>query len=288
MLHHHLEIAGATVESFSSGESLLTRLAAMRSMQFASPVEKSKSAAFTNGKAHTIESIDLILLDMQMPGLDGYETARRIRAAEYAIPIIALTASVLGGERRKCLNAGCSDYLAKPVRRHQLLSTLSSHLRPDQFAKVVIDKRADAVDGTNDNDGRARKSSVIEVECESAERCRILVIEDHTATRQAMVRLLTRNGYEATGAGTAEEGRTVVVSWVPNFILLDRSLPDTDGVSLAREFRSNPVLLDTRLICISGTALDTCLDDERVFDAFLLKPVELATLIKSISSLQSR
>jgi CheY-like chemotaxis protein len=70
--------------------------------------------------------VDLVLLDVMMPEMDGYETARAIRAMERfaALPIISLTAKAMKGDRRKSLDAGASDYITKPVDVDALLSLM--------------------------------------------------------------------------------------------------------------------------------------------------------------------
>lgn len=74
---------------------------------------------------------DAILMDIMMPGLDGYETIRIIRGIERFrdLPIIAITARAMHGDREKCLQAGASDYIAKPVDIDTLLSMLESWFR---------------------------------------------------------------------------------------------------------------------------------------------------------------
>ena len=74
---------------------------------------------------------DLILMDMEMPVMDGREATRRLKADEVhqKIPVIALTSNSLPGDREMAMNAGCDDYDTKPVDFPRLLEKIHSHLR---------------------------------------------------------------------------------------------------------------------------------------------------------------
>jgi signal transduction histidine kinase/CheY-like chemotaxis protein len=109
-----LRRAGARITIAGNGRELLERLGA-------DPEHDAPGAC---------PLYDLILLDMQMPVMDGYTAASILREQGYRRPIIALTAHAMAHDREKCLNAGCDDYLTKPIDRQRLIDAVLRHARP--------------------------------------------------------------------------------------------------------------------------------------------------------------
>jgi len=79
---------------------------------------------------------DMVLVDIKLPDIDGYEVARRIRASQdselHTVPMIAITANVLAGDAEKSLAAGCDAYLPKPVNVRELIARVDSYLSKDR------------------------------------------------------------------------------------------------------------------------------------------------------------
>jgi CheY-like chemotaxis protein len=113
--------------------------ATLRSKGVTVLVADTGAAALATLDAHP--EVDAVLMDIMMPEMDGYEATRRIRKQERfgAIPIIALTAKAMKGDRERCLEAGATDYLPKPVDADRLLRMLHDLVRPSRQAGARTD-----------------------------------------------------------------------------------------------------------------------------------------------------
>ena len=108
----------------------LTKALELLQMNVITAIDGAEALKALEAHPHT----DVVLLDMMMPNMDGYETAKRIRQDKKLkkLPVIAVTAKAMTGDREKCINAGASDYITKPVDVDQLLSLLRVWLYDSQ------------------------------------------------------------------------------------------------------------------------------------------------------------
>jgi CheY-like chemotaxis protein len=102
LLQHFLKRTGARVEFAYDGQQAIHRI---------------------NESISSSDPYAIVLMDMQMPVLDGYNATMQLRGSGFDAPIVAITAHALDGDREQCIDAGCDEYLTKPVNRKALIET---------------------------------------------------------------------------------------------------------------------------------------------------------------------
>jgi two-component system sensor histidine kinase/response regulator len=126
--------SGATRILLVEDNAVNQRLAVRMLQKRGHEVDVAANGIEALARLHAVE-YDLILMDCQMPEMDGFETTKRIRDAETAsgrhIPIVAMTANAIAGDRDRCLAVGMDEYLAKPVRAETLYRMIDSFLIED-------------------------------------------------------------------------------------------------------------------------------------------------------------
>jgi signal transduction histidine kinase/DNA-binding response OmpR family regulator/HAMP domain-containing protein len=245
--------------------------------------------------------IDVVLMDVMMPGMDGYETMRAIRSMERFedLPIIAVTGKAAIGERERCLEAGANDYLAKPVDTAQLLSALKPWLSPrDRRAaslpseSVPTPAPASAVERDAPEPStvaarpiRPEASGRRLLEASAIDGTRILVVDDDFRNIFAMSALLER-GHADVHVAESGADALEMLEQTPDvdIVLMDIMMPVMDGYETMRAIRTIQRFEELPIIAVTGKV--TPGERQRCLDAgasdYVPKPVDTAELLTAL------
>ena len=237
----YLEDAGARVKTAEDGEAAI---AALRRAEGAGT------------------PFDVVVMDMQMPRLDGYSAVSRLRAEGYARPVLALTASAMRGDRERCLASGCTEYLPKPIDRRLLVDLVG------RLADLPPSASASARPATSAHPPRQGG-------------LRVLIVDDSPDICRVTSRLLGLSGHEVRSAGDGRSALEMASGHMPEVVLLDLGLPDMDGLDLVRHLKAIDGLRGSTFIAVTGR--DRREDRELAlaagFDHVLVKPVDIDTIL---------
>jgi PAS domain S-box-containing protein len=205
----------------------------------------------------------VIFLDLQIPGMSGWEVLTRLKTAAELRDIPVIIISVVD-EREKGLAAGAAEYLLKPISRDELRRVLAvvATLQDAPHEAVII--------------APLSASSVADV--------RILLAEDNEINIIAVGDYLQDRGYQLTVARNGREALVLAEEVHPDLILMDIQMPEIDGLEATRRLRAMPAFAATPIIALTALAMPG--DRERCLEAganeYLTKPVSLKGLIEII------
>ncbi|HXQ62646.1 MAG TPA: response regulator [Acidimicrobiales bacterium] len=225
--------------------------------------------------------IDIVLMDIMMPIMDGYETMRTVRAIDRFkdLPIIAVTGKVMAGERQRCIEAGANDYVAKPVDTAELFQALRPWLpafrRPRPAPAIPAAGVAVAVDG---NRSTGPGDSAID-------GTRILVVDDDFRNVFALSALLERSHADVVVAESGAEALAALERTPEiDIVLMDIMMPAVDGYDTIRAIRADDRF--ARLPIIAVTSKVMAGERQRCIEAgandYVPKPVDTAELLAAL------
>ena len=187
---------------------------------------------------------ELILLDIHMPRMDGYEVARRLRDDPVCcqIPIVAVTALAMVGDKEKLLTAGFNGYISKPID-------------PETFPGKVQEFLGNAA-GTPPSPAKEADRAAIANNSPAPQppRAVLLFVDNSTVNLQLARSILGPQGYEIIAAASVQEGLELARRSHPDLIVSDIHMPEQDGYDFIESIHADPQICHTPFVFLSSSA----------------------------------
>ena len=225
------------------------------------------------------DSFRVILIDGQMPVMDGFELAGKMREqakshADSETTVLMLTSGGQPGEANRCRQVGISAYLLKPVLKADLLAAilvaLSQRLRETDASQTLVTRHTLR---------------------ESARKLRILVAEDNAVNQAVILRVLQKMGHTAVLAQNGKEALALAAAEKFDLVFMDVQMPEMDGLAATGAIRENEKISGAHLPIFAMTAHAMKGDRERCLEAgmdgYITKPVRFSDIEETLSGLAS-
>jgi len=232
------------------------------------------------GLASTIaDRPDLIICDLQMPGLTGYDLAREVRRRERAsehTPMLAVTAYAMIDDRQRSLEAGFDGYISKPIEAETFVSEVEVFL--------PAGKRSRGAPQAHRPNVCVRTSPR-----EPVQRAAILVVDDSPINLSLVRETLEPRGFSITAAASVDAAMEEAHRNSFDLILSDLHMPNNSGLELVRRVRADAALLTIPVILFTASTTDPRDgEQERALsmgaDRFLFRPIDPSVLLAEIET----
>jgi two-component system, cell cycle response regulator len=261
------------------------------------PVQATEGLAGVEAAAR--ERPDLIVCDLQMPDADGFEVLRRLRAdpATSRIPVVAVTAYAMVGDRERILAAGFDGYIAKPIDPRSFVSQVEAELPPRLHGGRMDARKGREADGRRAVQAReARETRETREARETREtretRATILAVDNSPPNLLLVRTVLEPAGLRVLEARSVREALAQLESETPDLILCDIHMPEADGWTLLSEVKSAATRALIPFVFLSSTLIDVA-RFERQAQALgaarlISRPIEPRALLRAIEDCLAR
>ncbi len=227
-----------------------------------------------------VDPVPLILTDVHMPDMDGFELIKHVKIHSQIPTVIMLTSGSHPGDIARSRELGAEAYLIKPIRRSELMETIERVLAQHPPVSPPLVSWRDSVRGL-----------AKQLRPEPAGPLHVLVAEDNLINQRYAVEVLEKQGYSAVVVGNGREALVALEREIFDLVLMDVQMPEMDGFEATSSIRARERFTGKRIPIIAMTAHAMSGDRDKCLaagmDAYVPKPIRSSELSDTISNLTS-